>query len=432
MGLITISSLPKLSPEHGVADVSPRIVATYVIESPIELGRVAEVMAGEQSTGTFVRLPSETEALLARHAATVTSVKDLGEVAQPSLMGRARPGPIRRGEVVISYPLENVGTSLPNIMTTVAGNLFELRDLTGIRLEDIEFPDEVAKDNPGPAYGVEGTRSLVDVWERPIIGTIIKPSVGLSPADTACLCRELSMAGVDFIKDDELMADSPHSPFAQRVPAVLAALGSASQRTGRRTMYAANVTNEIDGMLRNADIVRANGGTCLMVSLNSVGLAGVLALRRTTGLPVHGHRNGWGALTRHGSLGFSFIAYQKFWRLAGVDQLHVNGLRNKFWEPDASVVASARACLRPLGTTRPVLPVFSSAQSAVQARDTYQALGSTDLMYICGGGIMGHPDGVAAGVASVVEAWSAAVEGVPATERALGHVALRRALEIFG
>ena len=197
-------------------------------------------------------------------------------------------------------------------------------------------------------------------------------------------------------------------------------------------MYAANVTNEIDGMLRNADIVRANGGTCLMVSLNSVGLAGVLALRRTTGLPVHGHRNGWGALTRHGSLGFSFIAYQKFWRLAGVDQLHVNGLRNKFWEPDASVVASARACLRPLGTTRPVLPVFSSAQSAVQARDTYQALGSTDLMYICGGGIMGHPDGVAAGVASVVEAWSAAVEGVPATERALGHVALRRALETFG
>src|SRR6185295_7814620 len=146
---------------------------------------------------------------------------------------------------------------------------------------------------------------------------------------------------------------------------------------------------------------------------------------------IHGHRNGWGALTRHPELGFSFAAYQKIWRLAGVDHLHVNGIRSKFWEPDESVVASARACLTSWAGLQPLMPVFSSGQWAGLAPDLHSALGAVDLMHLAGGGIIGHPDGIAAGVASMRESWEAAMQGVDLQAYARSHPALQKALSHF-
>ena len=167
-----------------------------------------------------------------------------------------------------------------------------------------------------------------------------------------------------------------------------------------------------------------------MVSVNWVGFAAVEHLRRYAQVPIHGHRNGWGAFTRHPGLGFSFEAYQKLWRLAGVDHLHVNGIRSKFWEADDSVIRSARACLAPFAGVPPVMPVFASGQWASQAPDLYRELRSTDLMHLAGGGIIGHPDGIAAGVQSMRDAWDAAVAGADLREYAKTRPALQRALEI--
>jgi ribulose-bisphosphate carboxylase large chain len=149
-------------------------------------------------------------------------------------------------------------------------------------------------------------------------------------------------------------------------------------------------------------------------------------------LPIHGHRNGWGVYTRSPALGFEFRAWQKFWRLAGVDHLHCNGLRNKFWEPDDSVVASARECLTPMLGGYRVMPVLSSGQWAGQAPDTYARLGTVDLMYLCGGGIVAHPGGIAAGVASVRQGWEAALAGISLDEYARTHDELRQAMEVYG
>ena len=238
-------------------------------------------------------------------------------------------------------------------------------------------------------------------------------------------------AGLDFIKDDELMANAPHSPLERRVEAVMRVVNDFADRTGKKPMVAFNITDEIDAMLRHHDAVAAAGGTCVMVSLNSVGLPAVAHLRRHCRLPIHGHRNGWGLISRHPYLGMEFPAYSKLWRVAGVDHLHTNGLRNKFCESDESVIASARSCLTPMFGAR-IMPVFSSGQWAGQAPDTYQRVGSTDLMYVCGGGIMAHPGGIAAGVASIRQAWEAALAGIPLDEHAREHVELRQALEHFG
>jgi ribulose-bisphosphate carboxylase large chain len=158
-------------------------------------------------------------------------------------------------------------------------------------------------------------------------------------------------------------------------------------------------------------------------------------VRKHAKVVIHGHRNGWGMLGRSPAIGMSFVAFQKLWRLAGIDHTHVNGLRNKFCEPDGSVIASALACLTPMfpephpGCT--VMPVFSSGQSVDQVADTYIALGSTDLIYACGGGIMGHPMGPAAGVRSLRQAWEAAMEGIPLDRFAATHQELKLALEFF-
>jgi len=414
--------------------VIDRLVADYELESPLPLARTAAVIAGEQSSGTFVKLPGETEGLIAAAGARVEHLEETGVSPTPSLPCRIAGERYTRGLMRLSWPMSNMGPSLTNTLATVAGNLFELAEVSALRLLDIHFPEAFAKAYPGPAFGVEGTRGLAGVTSGPLIGTIIKPSVGLSPEDTAALALQLARGGIDFIKDDELQGNGPHCPFAERVSHVMAVLNDHAERTGKKVMYAFNITGEIDEMKRNADFVASHGGTCLMVSLHSVGLAGLSAIRRHVDLPLHAHRNGWGLFSRSPHIGVSYRAWQKFWRLAGADHLHVNGLSNKFSEPDASVIDSARAVAEPLfaAASYAAMPVFSSGQTAAQAGATYQAIGTSDLIYCAGGGIMGHPGGVADGVASLRQAWDAALAGISLAEHAKDHTPLAAALQAFG
>lgn len=413
------------------------VEATYQIETAHDVADTAEAMASEQSSGTFVDVPGETAELRDRHGATVERFELLGETDEPSLPGSTPPPESRsptytRAEVVISYPLVNVGASLPNFLTMVGGNLFELQELSGIRLADVDVPASLVRAYPGPRFGIDGTREVLDVWERPIIGTIIKPNVGLRPEETADRVETVVEAGVDFVKDDELLANPPYSPVEDRIAEVMSAIDAHRDRTGREVMYACNVTGDVNEMLELADRVADAGGNCVMVSINSVGLAGVRKLRRECDLPIHGHRNGWGSLSRCPQLGFDYRVFQKLYRLAGVDHLHVNGLRNKFAESDESVVASARACQTPIvDEDDTAMPVFSSRQWAGQAHDTYEALGNTDLMYLAGGGILGHPDSPDAGVAHLKQGWEAALRGVPLEEYAQTHEELATAIEYY-
>ena len=157
-------------------------------------------------------------------------------------------------------------------------------------------------------------------------------------------------------------------------------------------------------MKRHHDCVKA-GGTCVMVSLNHVGCAGVNSLRAECELPIHGHRNGWGMLSRHPLLGIEFTAYQKIWRAIGIDHLHVNGLQNKFWESDDSVVRSIEAMQTPMWSGYHAMPVISSGQWGGQAPETWHRIQTQDVMYVAGGGIMAHPSGPAAGLLAIRQAW---------------------------
>jgi ribulose-bisphosphate carboxylase large chain len=409
-----------------------RLFATYLIETPLAVEKAAAVLAGEQSSGTFVAVPGETAELKQQFAARVEKITPLETASEPSLPGvRGTAAKFQRAEIVVSWSLENFGYNLPVLVSTVQGNLYELSQFSGLKLMDLELPPSFAQHFRGPKFGVAGCRKLTGVKDRPLIGTIIKPSIGLTPQQTAELVQTLVEAGIDFIKDDELMSNPPHSPFDARVDAVMRVINEHAERTGKKVMYAFNISDEADAMRRHYEKVVSSGGTCAMISLNSVGLAGVKKMCDAGPLAIHGHRNGWGALNRHPWLGIEFAAYQKLWRLAGVDQIHVNGIGNKFWEADDSVVRSIESCLKPLyGTT--VLPVVSSGQWGGQAPETFHRTRTVDLLYLAGGGILAHPGGPAAGVCSLRKWWEAAVEGLTMEQAAAKYPELKISMEKFG
>ena len=110
----------------------------------------------------------------------------------------------------------------------------------------------------------------------------------------------------------------------------------------------------------------------------------------------------------------------------------MNGIANKFWEDDDSVVRSIEACLTPMLGGFSTLPVVSSGQTGLQAPQTFRRTRTVDLLYMAGGGILAHPGGAAAGVTAIRQAWEATVAGITLDEYARTHVELRQQIEKFG
>ncbi len=408
-----------------------RIYATYYIETPVPVEKAAAVLAGEQSSGTFVSVPGETDELKERFAAKVERIEILDTVDEPAIPGLAGKGKYTRANVEVSWSIENFGYNLPAMVSTLQGNLYEITQFTGLKLMDLEVPDSFKNHFKGPSFGVEGTRKLTGVYGRPLIGTIIKPSVGLSPEQTASLVKTLADAGIDFIKDDELLVSSSNSKFDDRVDAIMDVINRHADKTGKKVMYAFNISDEIDNMHRHYEKIVHSDGTAAMVSINSVGLSAAKKIFDIGKLSIHAHRNGWGMLNRHPLLGIEFPAYQKIWRLAGADQIHVNGIQNKFWETDDSVVKSIKSCQKPLLGGYSILPVVSSGQWGGQAPETYRRTQTTDLLYMAGGGILAHPDGPTGGVIALQQAWEGAVKGLNIAEMAQIYPEFGKSVEKF-
>jgi len=412
------------------------ILLTYRIETPGSVEAMAQKIASDQSTGTFVAVPGETEELKARVAARVVAIRMLPPTDLPSFGPVAgETGPFNVAEADIAFPLDAIGTDLSALMTIAIGGAYSIKGLSGLRIVDMKLPDAYADAHPGPQFGLAGSRRLTGVQDRPIIGTIVKPALGLRPHETAEIVGELIGSGVDFIKDDEKLNSPAYSPLSARVEAIMPRILDHEQKTGKKVMYAFGISHaDPDEMMRNHDLVAKAGGNCAVVNINSVGFGGVTFLRKRSNLVIHAHRNGWDILTRHPSLGMDFKVWQQFWRLIGVDQFQINGIGVKYWEPDDSFVESFKAVTTPIFSPADCcLPVAGSGQWGGQAPETYRRTGRTvDLLYLCGGGIVSHPDGSAAGVRAVQQAWQAAVADIPLVDYARTHPELARSIEKFG
>ncbi len=236
------------------------VLATYLL-SDVEddILRIACAMAAEQTTGTWLPVPGIEQETVEEHAGRVVSVWEVPD-HETTRVNADRPAHYL---VQLAFPARNFRPQIPMLLTTVFGNISFIRD---IRLLDIAFPGSFTQSMPGPRFGVSGIRKILEVPDRPLLNTMIKPSIGIPPEQGAQLLYQAAVGGADIIKDDEVLTDADVSPTLRRLEHYSGALHQAERETGEKKLYAINVTGDADVCLRNAEKFVAEGASAIMVN----------------------------------------------------------------------------------------------------------------------------------------------------------------------
>jgi ribulose-bisphosphate carboxylase large chain len=374
----------------------------------ISLREAAGGVAAESSVGTWTELTTE-QPYVKKLAAHVFSIEG--------------------NTIKIAYPIELFESSnMPNILSSVAGNVFGLKALKNLRLLNIEVPKSIISTFKGPAFGIAGIRKLLKIPKRPLVGTIIKPKLGLNTKDHAKVAYDAWSGGCDVVKDDENLSSQKFNPFEQRLTETLEARDKAQAETGERKVYMINITAETNLMLKRAESVFAQGGEYIMVDILTCGWSALQTLRdQNTNLVIHAHRAGHAAFTKNQQHGIAMRPIASIARIIGVDQLHVGTVVGKMSETKAEVLENIDACREELGRLKPVLPVASGGLHPRLVPALLETFGN-DVVLQAGGGIHGHPDGTVAGAKAMRQAVDATLEKNTLAGYAEKHKELREAL----
>ena len=386
------------------------LVCTFYVEPDgLSLKEAAGGVAAESSVGTWTELTTE-QPYVKWLAAHVYSIE---------------------GSVVkIAYPIELFEpANMPNILSSVAGNVFGLKALKNLRLLDIEFPNKLLTSFKGPMFGIEGIRKLLKVPKRPLVGTIIKPKLGLETKDHAKVAYEAWFGGCDIVKDDENLSSQKFNPFEERLTQTLESRDKAQEETNERKVYMINITAETDTMLKRAQTVVDQGGEYVMVDILTCGWSALQTLRnQNLNLVIHAHRAGHAAFTKNPLHGIAMKPIATVARIIGVDQLHVGTVVGKMSETKAEVIENIDACKAQMGDLKPVLPVASGGLHPRLVPALMETFGN-DFVIQAGGGIHGHPDGTIAGAKAMRQAVDATLYGKTLDEYAKNHKELAAALK---
>lgn len=385
------------------------VIAKYRVETDLPIEKAAEAIAAEQSTGTWTEV--ERERLARDLAARV--IRAEGKFAY------------------VAFPEELFEPgNIPQYLSVVAGNLFGLGDLKKVRLLDIIFPPSLVGAHKGPRFGIGEARKILGVFDRPLVGTIIKPKVGLSPQETAEVAGQAARGGLDLIKDDETLTDQSFCPIDERVEAVMAELSKVEEETGKRAFYAVNVTCGAEEILERAEDVIGRGANMVMVDVLTAGFSALEVLSRGVKVPVHVHRTMHGAFTRDRRHGISMVPISRLVRMAGGTNLHTGSYLGKM-AGDREENDQCRDALRDdWYGLRSVFPVASGGVHPGNVRPNLEGYG-TDCIVQAGGGVHGHPSGTTAGARAMVQAVEAWRAGVSAEEYAESHKELEAALKFW-
>ena len=388
------------------------LICTFHVEPEgISLKEAVGGVAAESSTGTWTELTT-TEPYMDKLAARVFSIE--GNTAK------------------IAYPVELFEHgNMPNILSSVAGNVFGLKTLKNLRLNDFELPDKLVQSFKGPKFGIQGVRSLLKVPERPLVGTIIKPKLGLRTVDHARVAYEAWAGGCDIVKDDENLSSQRFNPFEERIEKTLEGRDKAQEETGERKVYMANITAETEIMLKRAECVMNHGGEYVMVDILTCGWSALQTLRdQNLKLAIHAHRAGHAAFTKNLKHGLSMRVIAKVARIIGVDQLHVGTIVGKMSETKEEVLENIDALKMEMSGLKPVLPVASGGLHPKLVPALMKYFGK-DFVIQAGGGIHGHTNGTYAGATAMRQAVDATMQQKTLEDYAKTHKELKVAIDLW-
>ena len=396
-------------------DPDKYVVCKYRVTTDLPMEKAAEAIAAEQSTGTWTGISTLDNDVFTRLGARVIDISG--------------------DEIVVEFPTEDFSIevgAVPQILSVIAGNLFGLGSLKGVRLEDVTFPKEILDQFKGPKFGAQGIRKALDRPEKPLVGTIVKPKIGLDPKKTAQYVYEAGSGGLTNSKDDETLVDQAFCPIEDRTVAVAEALDRLESE-GHRMMHAINVSTRGDRIVELAEKVQSWGARELMVDVITCGFGAVQALAEDPSIkvPIHVHRTMHGAFTKDPLHGVAMLPLTKLTRMCGGDALHIGTLGVGKMAGSSKDDGNLAACLGDDVPYKTVMPVCSGGVYPGIVEAIVKKAGN-DVQIQAGGGVAGHPEGVRAGAMGMSQAVDAAFAGIPKEEYAKTHRELAIALEKWG
>ncbi len=397
-------------------------------KSLLSLNEIIGGVAAESSTGTWAEVSTE-KPYMRKLSAKVFYIKRISK--DEAIMKIAYPEEL--------FEFENI----PNFMSSIAGNIFGLRDIKNLRLEDINFPTDMIKKFRGPKFGIEGIRKMLGVKERPLIGTIIKPKLGLKTFDHVQAAYNAWLGGCDIVKDDENLSSQSFNKFEERLKETLKMKHRAEKFTGEKKIYMVNITAETEEMIRRAKLAKEYGNEYVMIDILTCGWSALQTLRKHNeelNLVLHAHRAGHATFTRNQKHGISMLVIAKIARLIGVDQIHIGTIVGKMEGSKKEVTAIdqeiEKQIIREKGTVlsenwhhiKPVFAVCSGGLHPGHIPTLVKYLGK-DIIIQMGGGIHAHPDGTISGAIAARQAVDAVMKNINLDYYSETHLELKQALE---
>lgn len=371
------------------------VILRYLFETAGDPRLAAASLCSEQSTAQWSR-PGIDEDFRVRHGAKVISLTP-------------NPLPLTPNSylVDIAHPSWNFGPRIPNFLSAAAGEgPFYCPGIETIRWTDFDFPANLLKEFEGPRFGLPFLRKHLKVDNRPFFIGVVKPNIGLSSAEFAEIAYRGWLGGLDIAKDDEMLADAEWSPLAERAALTGQARLKAEKETGKKKLFIANITDEVDRIGDLHDQAVAGGVNAVMINAIMTGISALRALRRRSKVPIMSHFTGTACFSRVPNFGISSLVTTKLQRLAGADIIGLAGFGDRMRCSDAEVLANIEACLKPWGGICSALPVPGGSDTAQTLQSVCGKIGHPDFGFICGRGVFGHPQGPEAGARSLTDAWA--------------------------
>lgn len=420
-------------------DAKNDFVVLFWAKGSVAIEKIAEAIAAESSVGSWTKLKTMNDFVWKHYRARVFKIAKVGK---------------NSGFIWIAYPLEHFDAkNISQFQASVLGNIFGLKEVDELYVCDISFPLKYQMQFKGPLHGLPGIRQMVGTVRsgRPHVGTIVKPKVGLAPKEWANVAYESYAGGLDLVKDDENLVDQDFCRWKDRLHEVVKAIERAEGETGENKVYSSNVSDNYERMVERIEYLHSMGlqkKIIVMLDVYVMGLSlleTILEVTRKYGFATHAHRAGFAAANR-GSFGVNFQVYEKFYRLIGVDQLHIGTGVGKMegvplmikryhdiadqYEIEEKLYLGSLAMKFALHI-KPVLSIASGGLDAGRV-DAVVALHGKNTNMQAGAGVHGHPGGTRAGAMSMRQAIDAAMQGIPAPEYAKTHKELAQAIKLWG
>jgi len=427
--------------EQDLINAGRHVLVAYHMKPKAGYGylETAAHFAAESSTGTNVTV-STTDDFTRGVDALVYAIDEARELTK------------------IAYPVDLFDRNiidgramLASFLTLAIGNNQGMGDVEYAKMHDFWMPQDYLRLYDGPATGIS------DLWRvlgRPvkdggfIVGTIIKPKLGLRPKPFADAAYDFWLGG-DFIKNDEPQGNQVFAPLKETIRLVADSMRRAQDKTGEAKLFSANITADdyremiargefiLETFAENADHV------AFLVDGYVAGPAAITTARRHFPKQyLHYHRAGHGAVTSPSAKrGYTSFVLAKMARMQGASGIHVGtmGYGKMEGEQDDRTIAYMIERDSADGPyyhqewqgMQPTTPIISGGMNAIRIPGFFNNLGHSNLILTAGGGSYGHVDGPAAGARSLRQAEACWRAGADPLEYAMANRELARAFESF-